>query len=136
MATHIPSLGPYNTQKLLIFLDRLPSDLIPENESGLIGPHLPKYVIVWDNVNFHHGPLIRAWFTTHPRMAMVFLPLYSPFLNPIEVSLSAWGGECMSIRLKIRGPCSIQWTLPVMILQEISAGDGCKMHAGSSLVAS
>ncbi|KAK0131121.1 hypothetical protein N1851_034196 [Merluccius polli] len=26
VATHIPSLGPYNTQKLLIFLDRLHSD--------------------------------------------------------------------------------------------------------------
>ncbi|KAI7789912.1 hypothetical protein IRJ41_007775, partial [Triplophysa rosa] len=32
VATHIPSLGPYNTQKLLIFLDRLHFDLIPENE--------------------------------------------------------------------------------------------------------
>ena len=46
------------------------------------------------------------------------------------------GGECMSIRLKIRGPCSMQWTLHVITLQEISAGDGCDMHAGSSLVAS
>ena len=32
VATHIPSLGPYNTQKLLSFLDRLHFDLIPENE--------------------------------------------------------------------------------------------------------
>ena len=46
------------------------------------------------------------------------------------------GGECMSIRLKIRGPCSMQWTLRVMILQEISAGDGCDMHAVSAFVAS
>ena len=42
----------------------------------------------------------------------------------------------MSIGLKIRGPCSMQWTLPVRILQEISVGDGCNMHAVSSLVAS
>ena len=42
----------------------------------------------------------------------------------------------MSIGLKIRGPCSIQWTLRVRILQEISVGDGCDMHAVSSLVAS
>ncbi|XP_073474085.1 uncharacterized protein [Aquarana catesbeiana] len=90
VATHIPSLGPYNTQKLLIFLDRLHLDLIPENERGLIGPHLPQYIIVWDNVNFHRGPLIRAWFTAHPRMDMVFLPPYSPFLNPIEEFFSAW----------------------------------------------
>ncbi|KAK0132354.1 hypothetical protein N1851_032775 [Merluccius polli] len=90
VATHSPSLGPYNTQKLLIFLDRLHSDLIPENERDLVGPHVPKYVIVWDNVNFHRDPLIRAWFTTHPRMVMVFLPTYSPFLNPIEEFFSAW----------------------------------------------
>ena len=75
VATPIPSLGPYNTRKLLIFLDHLHFDLIPENERGLI---------VWDNVNFHLRLLIRAWFITHPRMVMVFLPPYSPFLNPIE----------------------------------------------------
>lgn len=46
------------------------------------------------------------------------------------------GGEFMSIGLKIRGPCSMQWTLRVRILQEISVGDGCDMHAVSSLVAS
>lgn len=90
VATHIPSLGPYNTHKLLIFLDRLYTDFIPENERGLIGPHLPIHVIVWDNVNFHHSPLIRGWFATHPRMVMGFLPPYSPFLNPIEEFFSAW----------------------------------------------
>ena len=51
--THIPSLGPYNTQKLLVFLDCLHSDLIPLHERGLVGPHLPTFVIVWDNVSFH-----------------------------------------------------------------------------------
>ncbi|KAL4008525.1 hypothetical protein ACER0C_002377 [Sarotherodon galilaeus] len=90
VATHIPSLGPYNTHKLLIFLDRLYADFIPENKSGLIGPHLPIYVIVWDNVNFHHSPLIRGWFAAHPRMVMGFLPPYSPFLNPIDEFFSAW----------------------------------------------
>ncbi|XP_045562373.1 uncharacterized protein [Salmo salar] len=134
VATHIPSLGPYNTQKLLIFLDRLHFDLIPENERGLVGPHLPQYVIVWDNVNFHRGPLIRAWFTTHPRMVMVFLTLLSSILLRSISPLG--GGECMSIGLKIRGPCSMHWTLHVRILQEISVGDGCDMHAVSSLVAS
>ncbi|KAI2667282.1 Insertion element IS630 uncharacterized 39 kDa protein [Labeo rohita] len=90
VATHIPSLGPYNTQKLLNFLDHLYTDLILENERGEEGPQLPHYVIVWDNVNFHRGPRIRTWFTTHPRMLMEFLPPYSPFLNPIEEFFSAW----------------------------------------------
>ncbi|KAF0039334.1 hypothetical protein F2P81_007569 [Scophthalmus maximus] len=37
--------------------------------------------------------------------------------------------QAQNIRLKIRGPCSMQWTLRVMILQEIRAGDGCNMPA-------
>ncbi|XP_057198986.1 40S ribosomal protein S24 isoform X2 [Triplophysa rosa] len=70
-------------------------------------------------------------------MVMVFLPPYSPFLNPIEEYFSAWRWRVYeSIGLKIRGPCSMQWTLRVRILQEISVGDGCDMHAVSSLVAS
>ena len=76
-------------EKLLIFLDHLHLDLLPENERGLVEPYLPQYVIVWDNVNFHRGPLIRAWFTTHPRMVMVFPIPYSPFLYPIEEFFSA-----------------------------------------------
>ena len=89
-ATHTPSLGPYNTQNLLIFFDRLHSDLITENERGLVGPHLPKHVILRGNGNFYRGPLIRAWFTTRPRMVMDFLPPYSPFLNHIGEFFSAW----------------------------------------------
>ncbi|XP_060756584.1 uncharacterized protein LOC132867621 [Neoarius graeffei] len=90
VATHIASLGPYNTQRLLLYLDRLYVDLVPENERGLEAPHLSQFVIVWDNVSFHRGPLIRAWFDTHPRMRNVFLPPYLPFLNPIEEFFSAW----------------------------------------------
>ena len=90
VVTHISSLGPYYTQKLLVFLDRLHSDLIPLHERGLVGPHLPTFVIVWDNVSFHRGLLIRAWFFAHPRMLMVLSSPYSPFLNPIEEFFSAW----------------------------------------------
>ncbi|XP_039608400.1 uncharacterized protein LOC120528320 isoform X1 [Polypterus senegalus] len=124
VATHIPSLGPYNTQKLLNFLDHLYTDLIPENERGVEGPQLPHYVIVWDNVNFHRGPRIRTWFTTHPWMLMEFLPPYSPFLNPIEEFFQLGGGGCMSIRLKTRGPCCMQWMLHVRTSQGINVGDG------------
>ena len=100
VVTHIPSLGPYNTQKLLVFLDRLHSDLIPLHERGLVGPHLPTFAIVWDNVSFHFGPLIRAWFTAHPRKLMVLLSPYSPFPNPIKTFFFLrGGGGSMSIGL-------------------------------------
>jgi hypothetical protein len=42
----------------------------------------------------------------------------------------------MSIMLRISRPCSMLWTQRVTTLQEINAGDGCGMHAVSSLVAS
>ncbi len=44
--THIPIIGPYNTERLVTFLDTLFRDLIPELERGQIGDDLPKYGIV------------------------------------------------------------------------------------------
>lgn len=116
VATHIPTLGPYNTQKLLFFLDHLYSDLIPENERGFVGPHLSKFVVVWDNVSFHRGPLIRAWFTAH------LTPHFSIQLRNFSL---LGGGGCMSIGLRTRGPCLKQWMLAVTMSQQINAGDGC-----------
>ncbi|XP_019213039.2 uncharacterized protein LOC109201840 [Oreochromis niloticus] len=86
--THIPLLGPYNTQHLLTFLDTLYRDLVPENERG--GGQLSKYVVVWDNVRFHHSHQVREWFAAHDRILVEYLPPYSPFLNPIEEFFSAW----------------------------------------------
>ncbi|KAL2089378.1 hypothetical protein ACEWY4_014066 [Coilia grayii] len=68
-------LGPYNTQHLMTFLDTL---------------YMDKYVVVWDNVCFHHSHLVRQWFAAHDRMLVEYLPTYSPFLNPIEEIFSAW----------------------------------------------
>lgn len=88
--THIPILGPYNTQHLITFLDTLYRDLIPDHERGMMQEDLPAYVVIWDNVSFHHSNTIRQWFANHHRMLMEFLPPYSPFLNPIEEFFSAW----------------------------------------------
>ncbi|KAL6458786.1 hypothetical protein MHYP_G00322580 [Metynnis hypsauchen] len=88
--THIPIIGPYNTEHLVTFLDTLYRDLIHERERDQIGDDLPKYIIVWDNVSFHRSNIIRQWFATHSTMPMEFLPPYSPFLNPIEEFFSAW----------------------------------------------
>ncbi|XP_023817458.1 uncharacterized protein LOC110016218 isoform X1 [Oryzias latipes] len=88
--THIPIIGLYNTEHLITFLETLYRDLIPEEERGQSGDHLPTYVTVWDNVSFHHSNIIRQWFTAHNRMRMEFISPYSPFLNPIEEFFSAW----------------------------------------------
>lgn len=88
--TRLPITGPYNTQHLLTFLDALYRDIIPDDERGLIHEDLPKYVVDWDNVSFHHSNTIRQWFAVHYRMLMEFLPPYCSFLNPVEEFYSAW----------------------------------------------
>ncbi|KAK0131197.1 hypothetical protein N1851_034102 [Merluccius polli] len=87
---HIPTVGPYNTERLITFLDALRHRLIPPQEGGLLRPGMPLFVIIWDNVAFHHSRLVNEWFAAQPRMMMQFLPAYSPFLNAIEEFFSAW----------------------------------------------
>ncbi|KAL4008589.1 hypothetical protein ACER0C_002441 [Sarotherodon galilaeus] len=74
---HRPLIGPYNTERLLAFLH------------DLYG-RVPTFIIVWDNVAFHHSRAVTEWFAAHPRMESLFLPPYSPFLNPIEEFFSSW----------------------------------------------
>ena len=45
---------------------------------------------VVNNISFHRAALVHNWFTAHPHFLVVYLPPYSPFLNPIEEFFSAW----------------------------------------------
>ena len=81
-------LGPYNTDRLLTFLEDLHNQLVPPDH--IDDPQRINYVIIWDNVSFHRAGLVRQWFQDHPHFTMLFLPPYSPFLNPIEEFFSAW----------------------------------------------
>ena len=80
-------IGPYNTERLIAFIDELYERLTAREVDR---QNLPTYVIVWDNVAFHHSRQVTGWFAAHPRMMSLFLPPYSPFLNPIEELFSAW----------------------------------------------
>jgi transposase len=39
---------------------------------------------VLDNVRYHHAKLLKKWLETKPKLELVYLPPYSPELNPIE----------------------------------------------------
>uniref|UniRef100_A0A1A8IV12 DDE superfamily endonuclease n=1 Tax=Nothobranchius kuhntae TaxID=321403 RepID=A0A1A8IV12_NOTKU len=54
------------------------------------GDNRTMYVVVWDNVSFHHSAVVRQCFAAHGRMLMEFLPPYTPFLNPTEEFFSSW----------------------------------------------
>jgi len=43
-----------------------------------------KIIMVADNVRYHHAKLLKKWLLDHPRLELVYLPPYSPELNPIE----------------------------------------------------
>ena len=84
---HRCQVGPYNTEHLLAFLNDLHQRLVPEQDQE--GENMRTFVITWDNVAFQHSQAITTWFEVHPRLVRLFLPPYSPFLNPIE-EVSAW----------------------------------------------
>ena len=76
-----PRIGSYNAALLVGFLDEL---------SQVCSADGVTYVVVWDNVRFHHAQLVQAWFQAHPQFTALYLPPYSPFLNPIEELFSTW----------------------------------------------
>lgn len=43
-----------------------------------------KIIVVVDNVRYHHAKLLKKWLLTKPVLELVYLPAYSPELNPIE----------------------------------------------------
>ncbi|KAA0716150.1 hypothetical protein E1301_Tti015860 [Triplophysa tibetana] len=76
-----PCVGSYNAALLIAFLDELNQVCRADGVT---------YVIVWDNVQFHHARMVQAWFQAHPQFLTLYLPPYSPFLNPIEEFFSTW----------------------------------------------
>ena len=76
---HHANHGPYNTSLFITFLDTLHGILIPAEQRD--GPEQPRYVVIWDKVSFYRAALVRNWFI---EVIVLYLPPYSPFLNPIE----------------------------------------------------
>lgn len=110
---HHAHLGAYNTARLLAFLDGLHDLLIPPGRMDV--PHRIHYIVIWDNVSFHRAALVRGWFQDHPRFSTLFLPPYSPFLNPIEEFFSAWRWKVYE-----RNP---QGRVPLLQAMEEACGD-------------
>ena len=64
--------GYCNTEVVLVWVEQ---ELIPRLSTGS--------VVVWDNASFHKSPRIAAAFE-QAGIRLLFLPPYSPDLNPIE----------------------------------------------------
>ena len=64
--------GYCNTEVILSWVEQV---LVPELEVG--------DVVIWDNASFHKSPKIKA-LIEEAGCELLFLPPYSPDLNPIE----------------------------------------------------
>lgn len=73
--------GAYNTELFMSFIDELVTALAAEHVDGAI--------VVMDNVAFHKATVIRNSLAAFGH-SVVFLPPYSPFLNPIEEFFAKW----------------------------------------------
>uniref|UniRef100_UPI00358E5982 uncharacterized protein n=1 Tax=Myxine glutinosa TaxID=7769 RepID=UPI00358E5982 len=93
------NMRPYNTPHILTFLDRLHNIVTAVNQV-----HQMQYIVVWDNVSFHRSALVQNWFQHHPQFTVLYLPPYSPFLNPIEEFFSAWRWRVYDLRPQAQVP--------------------------------
>ena len=90
VATHTASLGPYNTEKLLRFLDQLYLDLVQKITGVSKGPTYPCLSLYGTMF-----PQFLLW-STHPGMVQhgiqeCIMPCYHHILlKPFEVFFSAW----------------------------------------------
>ena len=90
------------------------------------------YVIVWDNVRFHHAQMVQAWFQAHPQFTTLYLPPYSPFLNPIEDYSQQGGRRYMIGVLTNKPPFSRPWMTHAMTSQQTNVRPGFAMPEDSS----
>jgi transposase len=44
----------------------------------------PKIILCLDNVRYHHARLLKMFLESHPKLELIYLPPYSPDLNPVE----------------------------------------------------
>ncbi|KAK0140191.1 hypothetical protein N1851_022889 [Merluccius polli] len=56
--------------------------------------------ILWPDPERRHD----NWFQQHPHFTVLYLPPYSPFLNPIEEFFSAWQWKVYDLRLQAEVP--------------------------------
>lgn len=75
------NIKPYNTESFFGYIN----DFFQFLEQNSPGPS----VVIMDNVSFHKNIKIASSFTLAGHK-LVFLPVYSPFLNPIENFFSKW----------------------------------------------
>lgn len=93
----IPTYGKHKSAKLLGVLDYETGKILLQETETLDAEVFENFLekilqsypsrqiyLVLDNARIHHAKKLQPYLTQHPRLKLVFLPPYSPDLNPIE----------------------------------------------------
>lgn len=83
----IGAINYHSGETVVIFRKRKRRAQIAELLQALIQKHRDQTIyLVWDNVNTHQGEEIEAVIRAAAgRLVLLYLPTYSPWLNPIEM---------------------------------------------------
>lgn len=73
-AVHAEDYKSVTAQRLAASLSKLPS----------VYPGAKRIYVVWDNWPVHEHPKVKRALDRHPRLEVVPLPTYAPWLNPVE----------------------------------------------------
>jgi transposase len=72
-------------KKAIIVIKRETTRLVLEKILTLMGLHTGKRIVYFcDNAAYYHSKLIKEWLKVHQYVQVMYLPPYSPYLNPIE----------------------------------------------------
>ena len=113
-------IGSYNAALLVTFLDELNQVCRADGVT---------YVIVWNNVRFHHAQMVQAWFQAHPQFTTLYLLPYSfifLYFSP------RGGGRYMIDDLTNKPPFYSPWMTHAMTSQQTSVRPGFAMPEDSS----
>ena len=59
-------------------------ELLKALDASYAAASYKQVVVVVDNFGIHKAKVIQQWLAAHPRIELLFLPVYCPKANPIE----------------------------------------------------
>jgi transposase len=83
------TFGSYNIrtgQMVINFADKGNYKSFKKHVKNVMKTYLnaPKIILVLDNVRYHHAKLLNIFLEKNTKLEIIYLPPYSPDLNPIE----------------------------------------------------
>ena len=108
--TMISSVSNQGTMRWMIIDGRFDSARMIEFLEGLIKDANKKVFLVLDNLRVHHSKVVKAWVAAHAdKIALFYLPSYSPELNPDE-RLNADIKQYVGTRVPVRSKDKLKTT--------------------------